>query len=272
MEWVPPQSLVMCPQIRQRILPQELDGLAQSIREVGILHPIITRPDKDQQVVVDGHRRTLAALKLGLPSVPILNVDKAQSAAETIQIQLVANCQRADLSPIDKAVAIQSLMADSGWTATEVASRLGFSAAAVTKLLTILNLPEAVRQGVAAGKVPASAAYELAQINDPAQQADLANQLLNGRITRDELAGVRKARRTTRSKPMEAKVGRAVALLGEGRSVTVSGTSLTLDGFVAALEDLLTRARRERTRGVELSTFLKLLRDQARLPSQPVKE
>jgi hypothetical protein len=74
------------------------------------------------------------------------------------------------------------------WNASQAAKELGFSAATVTRLLALLALPNSIVEQVQAGRIPASAAYELARIEDPARQAELAGQLAQGQLTRDGLS------------------------------------------------------------------------------------
>jgi ParB family chromosome partitioning protein len=258
------QNLTVAPQVRQEFDEELLRGLAVSIREVGLLQPIRVRQDGDRFVIVDGERRYRAAAILGLKTLPVIIESKPLSEGETIQKQLVANCQRSELSALEKATALHRLMLETEWSAAQAAAKLGLSAATVAKHLALLTLPESIRQAVAAGTISASAGYELAQIDDAERQSALAEQLAAGLLTRDGLVGARKAERNRAGTTTAGPVVRATALMSEGRSVTVSSANLTLDSFIEAVEDILTKARRERTRGAKLSTFLKLLRDQAK--------
>ena len=111
-------------------------------------------------------------------------------------------------------------------------------------------------------RYPTSAAYELARVEDPGRQAALAEDLASGRLTRDGVAGMAKAERNGQEQQPKANGHRARAPLGDGRSITVVGAD-TLDGLIAALEELLSKARKARPQGLGLATFLKMLRDQA---------
>lgn len=179
-----------------------------------------------------------------------------------IQRQLIANCQRDGLTPCEQSDAIASLMEKTGWSQSEVAEHLGMSNATVTRLLALQVLPEPIRDQVRAGKIAASAAYELARVGDSARQQELAGQLASGKLTRDGLAGAMKA---SRKREQPAKLAsRVTAKLGLNRAVTVMGESLCLESFIEILEELLGRARKVRSQGVELATFTKMLADQTR--------
>ena len=190
--------------------------------------------------------------------------DKPFGEAATLQRQLVADCQRAELSPLEKADAINKLMRVSGWPAVQVAAKLGMSAANVSKLLALQGLSEPIRQAIESGRIAPSAAYELAQIDDAARRDELAEKLLAGKLTRDGLVALRKTGRRPAATGQVAQVSRATAQLAADRSITVAAGDLTLERFIDLLEELLNKARRARTQGFELATFTKMLRDQAR--------
>jgi len=261
-ETIPLARLSLAPQVRRHFDEASLDGLAASIREVGLQHPLIARRDGNALVVLDGERRHRACSRLGMTEVPVLIVSDAITIADVLLRQLACNLQREDLSPIDRAEAIRSLMKESSMTADEVAKRLGQSPATVSRTLTVLKLPEALRTQVASGQIPADAAYLLARVDDPARQSELAAEVVGGKLSRDALT--RKMKRVRRAEA-QAKDGpnRITALLGGGRSITVGGKGLTLDSLMEALEQLLSRARKSKAQGLSLTTFVRTLRDQA---------
>jgi len=234
------------PQVRKEFSAESLDSLAQSIRQVGMLFPIIVRPVDGSFVILDGERRFRAAVMLGWKSIPAIVVADSLTEGEVIQRQLIANCQRDGLTPCEQSDAIARLMEKTGWSQSEVAEHLGMSNATVTRLLALQVLPEPIRDQVRAGKIAASAAYELAR----------------GKLTRDGLAGAMKASRK-REQPAKS-ASRVTARLGVNRAVTVIGESLCLESFIEILEELLGRARKVRSQGVELATFSKMLTDQIR--------
>lgn len=253
------------PQVRREFDEAALLGLAASIKSVGIQQPIRVRADGEgTYLITDGERRWRAAKLAGLTHVPILLDAGSLTPADITLRQLVANCQRADLTPLETAHAIQRLMQESGWSAGEAAGKLGMAAGTVSRFLRLLDLPDAIQAQVQAGRIPASAAYELAQITDRAEQSRLAGDVAAGRLTRDGLTAMRK-RASAASKPTDGlALSRVSAALGGGRTVTVAGPALSMEEFIVWLEELLAKARKARPQGLELSTFIKMLRDQAR--------
>jgi hypothetical protein len=178
---------------------------------------------------------------------------------------LIANCQRTNLSDMDTAEAVENLMRESGWNASETAGKLGFSIAKVSRLRELRTLPEPIRDAIRAGKIPPSSGVQLAGIDDPNEQAAFAERIRSGELTRDGLAGEVKRRRTKQRSDTVGGMSRVVAPLGNGRSITLAGAGLTsLDALVAWLEALLIKARRARPKGLELGTFVRILRDEAK--------
>ncbi len=260
---MPLEKIVANPQVRQHFDQEADQGLDQSVREVGIILPLRVHNREGQTVILDGERRYRSAKRVGLASVPVIFDDRELSPAEVIQRQLVANCQREDLRPLEKARSIAQLMKATGLSQTQVAGKLGMRDAAVTRSLAILALPAPIKEQVNSGDIPASAAYELARIKDPQQQADMAARLAAGTLTRDGLTGALKAVRAPRPASATAKCPRAIATLGAGQTITVTAANLDIEQFIALLTDALAKARKARTRGVELSTFCRMLKDQA---------
>lgn len=260
---IPLDKIVADVQVRKAFDEEGLIGLAASLTAVGQLQPCRVRKLGDKYVIVDGERRYRAAKLAGLTTLAVIIEGKELCEGEVIQRQYISNCQREDLSPLEKATAIASLMNVTGWKAGEAATRLGISNGTATRLLALLTLPEPIRDQVAAGVIPASAAYELSRVGDAGQQQELANKFAAGRLTRDALAGAIKAQTKGTTKVPSAVTGRATAQLGEGRTVTVVGHSLNLEGFIGILEEALAKARKVRPQGVELKTFVKMLKDQA---------
>jgi ParB family transcriptional regulator, chromosome partitioning protein len=263
-ERVPIAIIATQSQPRKSFDQSVIEGMARSIRQVGIIQPLRLRRSGAQLDLTDGELRLRAAKLAGLSEVPAIIDEGNPAAAEVLQLQLIANCQRGDLTPLEKAHGIAELMENCGCSASDAASKLGFSAATVSRLLALLTLPSAVMEKVQAGEISASAAYELSRVAHGDRQNALADELSAGRLNRDSIAGVVKRERKKLS-GAQSSLGskRAKAMLTADRSVTVSGIDLTLDRFIATVEELLSKARRERGRGTELATFLRLLRDQA---------
>lgn len=251
-------------QVRETFSEETIRGLAESMTGLQQLQPIRVRKVGDEYVIVDGERRYRAAKLAGRPTIAAIVESKEVGEAETLHRQWVANCQREDLSPLEKARGLAKLMTLAGWSSTQAAAKLGLSNANVTRLLALLTLPQQIQDRVASGEIAASGAYELSRIDDPAKQADLATQMAEGRLTRDGVSGARKAAKRAATTERTGASTRATALLGAGRSVTVSCADMNLERFLETLEELVAKARKIRPRGIELPTFLKMLRDEAK--------
>lgn len=249
--------------VRKQLNPELVEQITLSFQAVGQLEPVRARWVGTELRLVDGHHRLAAAYKAGLKTLGGIVEEQELGDGEVIQRQLILNCLREAPSSIETARAIKQWMQVTGRNAAEAAANLGFSTAKITRLLAMLELPPAIVAEVEAGRIPASAGYELAQIEDPQQQAELAQQLATGALTRDGVAGARKAAKRGK-KPQGGQPSRVTAVLGERRSISVSSVGLTMETFIAQIEELLAKARKMRTQGVELSTFVKMLRDQAR--------
>jgi ParB family chromosome partitioning protein len=152
----------------------ELDELAQSIREKGVLQPILVRPamHAGHYEIVAGERRWRAAQRNGLRSIPALIRDL--SDAEVLEIAIVENVQRADLSAIEEAEGYRALVEKFGRTQAQVADVVGKSRVHVTNALRLLQLPEQVQALVRAGRLTPGHARPLIGAPDAARLAEEA--------------------------------------------------------------------------------------------------
>jgi ParB family chromosome partitioning protein len=136
-------------QPRKRFAEGELDELAASIRQHGVVEPILVRRQGQGYRIVAGERRWRAAQRAGLKEVPA--IVREASDAEAFEIALVENLQRADLNAIEEAEAYQALIGEHGLTQEKVAERVGRDRSTVANALRLLKLPEDVRESVRGG-------------------------------------------------------------------------------------------------------------------------
>jgi ParB family transcriptional regulator, chromosome partitioning protein len=130
----------------------ELAALAQSIREHGVIQPVVvTREPNGGYLLIAGERRWTAAVQAGLSQIPA--VIKEATPQQMLELALVENVQRADLNPLEEAAAYQQLVGEFGLTQDEVARRVGRSRSSVANGLRLLGLPEAVREALARGEL-----------------------------------------------------------------------------------------------------------------------
>jgi len=161
-------------QPRERFDEELLNELTESIREVGILQPVLVRPVGDEFELIAGERRWRAARRLGIGRMPALVRDSDDVAA--LEQALVENVHRADLNALEEAAAYQQLIEDFSLTHEAVASRVGRSRTAVTNTLRLLQLPPSVQKHVRDGALSMGHARALLGTPDRALQERLAGQ------------------------------------------------------------------------------------------------
>jgi ParB family chromosome partitioning protein len=151
-------------QPRSRFDDTSLDELSASIKEVGILQPIVVTPTDTGYTIVAGERRWRAAKRAGLDTIPA--VARGASGDSTLVESLIENVQRQDLTPLEEAHAYRQLLEDYGMTQERVADRVGKSRPAVSNTLRLLQLPGPVQTMVDAGHLSAGAARALLGLED----------------------------------------------------------------------------------------------------------
>ncbi len=161
-------------QPRREFDKDALEQLANSIREAGVLSPILVVEDGLRYRIVAGERRYRASRIAGLTSVPCIVRDL--TTAQQMEAALIENLQREDLNPIEEAMAIRSLMQECGYTQEEAAKKLGKSRPVVANALRLLNLPKEIIDLVVTGDLSAGHARVLAGLNDRKRQLELAHQ------------------------------------------------------------------------------------------------
>jgi ParB family chromosome partitioning protein len=206
-------------QPRRRFDPAALDELKASIREHGLLQPIVVRRGAVGYEVVAGERRLRATRELGLERIAA--IVRAVDDVGMQTLALVENLQREDLNPIEKARALKAMMNSMGLTQEAVAGRVGKDRVTIANLVRILDLPEEVRGWIEEGKLSAGQARAILQVPGEAKRVQLA------RLAVERELSVRDIERLARLTPGAAgkRSGRA-----------------TVDPFLADLEDRIRRA------------------------------
>jgi len=263
--YLPLDKIEAAPQVRTEFSDESLRGLADTMTQVGQLQPIRVRREGDIFVVVAGERRLRAAKMSGrFTNIGAVVEQGELDAAAVLHRQLVENCQKEDLAPLDKARAIKELMERTGKSAAETASMLGLSCGTVSKLLALLDLPDQIQLQIRDGAIPASSAYELSRVADTDQQAALAQQIGQG-LTRDGVAGIIKRSRSREHRDKPERPARVRIELSAGRSITLAGSGLNgMDELIQWLEELLAKSRKLRPKGLALGTFVRILKDEAK--------
>ena len=177
-----------------------LQELAASIREHGVLQPILVRPlDGGDYQLIAGERRWRASKAAGLDTIPALVEEIDDDTA--LEISLIENLQREDLSPLDEAAMYDRMVRDHGYSVRRLAQKLGKDKGYLENRLRLADAPEEIRELVSLRKDTLSHAYELLKVDDPKKRKRLAAQVARGELTliklRDRIEG-----RPARSAPV----------------------------------------------------------------------
>jgi ParB family chromosome partitioning protein len=243
--------------VRKRHDEQSIVGLSKSISVCGLQEPIHVLAAADgTYTVISGGRRLRAARHAGMRTMAAI-IHRELSRADVLLLQITENLQREDLTPSEKANAIDTLMKETGGTASQCASKLGLTNGTVSKLLSILSLPEELQRRIDAGELSASAAYHLTKVDDPEMRNQLAGKVARGELTRDELSSAIKAKKQRRRGPKKPRPRKVTAKFENSAKVSVSAPNLDLNSFVQIVEMLLAHAQRARNDGMTLDALIK---------------
>ncbi|MBI2782217.1 MAG: ParB/RepB/Spo0J family partition protein [Chloroflexi bacterium] len=225
-----------------------LDELSASIREHGVLQPILVRPlDDGEFQLIAGERRWRASKAAGLATIPALVEEIDDDTA--LEISIIENLQREDLSPLDEAAMYDRMVRDHGYSVRRLAQKLGKDKGYLENRLRLADAPAEVRELVSLRKDTLSHAYELMKVEDPRKRKRLAAQVARGELTliklRDKIEG-----RPARSAPgpdatdgsnaaeRDDQTADEAAAAWTGRRHDVSAASLRDDSLVAAKQQL----------------------------------
>jgi len=172
-------------QPRKSFNDETLNELAQSIKEHGIIEPIIVKKAIKGYELIAGERRSKAAKIAGLTTIPA--VIKNFNDQEMMEIALIENIQREDLNPIDEAIAYENIIKISNLTQEEFAKKFGKSRSHVTNMLGLLKLPEQTKTMVQENKISMGHARSLSKISDEQKITELANKVVNESLSVREL-------------------------------------------------------------------------------------
>ena len=165
-------------QPREKFDLEELENLAASIREHGVIQPIIVSPGKNETyTLIAGERRLQAARRAGLKTIPV--VVRSATDQQLLELALIENVQRADLNAIEEAEAYQHLANEFKLSHETIAERVGKSRVAVTNTLRLLDASAAVKQALVDGRITEGHARALLALNTARAQETLLNQVLN---------------------------------------------------------------------------------------------
>ena len=213
---------------RRNFSDAELDELAASIKQRGIIQPVVVRSvrgAKDAYEIIAGERRWRAAQRAALHEIPIVPFEASDS--EALELAVIENVQRTDLNPLEEAGGYQALASEYGHSHEDIAKIVGKSRSHVTNTLRLLKLPEPVKAYIHAGKISAGAARMLIGAADPEEMArEIVDRGLNVRqveaLAKDRAPGSGKA-----AKKRVVKSADTIAL--ERRVSNTLGLTVTVD-------------------------------------------
>ncbi len=163
-------------QPRKSFDDEKLSELAESIKNYGVVQPIVVKENSGRYVIVAGERRFRAARLAGLTKVPVIIRDFDEK--EVLEVSLIENIQRENLNPIEEALAIKNLIDNYDITQEEAAERLSKSRPAVANSLRLLNLPEKVQDYVKDGKIQAGHARAILSVKGKQRQIEFAELII----------------------------------------------------------------------------------------------
>lgn len=168
-------------QPRRNFEEDSLLELADSIKQFGVLQPLIVRKQNDYYEIIAGERRWRAAKLAGIKEIPVIVKDYSQQ--EIVEIALIENIQRENLNPIEEAMAFKRLLTEFNLKQDEVAERVSKSRTAVTNSMRLLKLNEKVQQMIVDDMISTGHARALLAIDDPEQQYQLANKIFDEKLS-----------------------------------------------------------------------------------------
>ena len=168
-------------QPRKKFNREKLEELAASIKEHGILQPLVVRPENNGYTIIAGERRWRAATMAGLKEVPVIVKDLP--AKDVMELALIENVQREDLNAIEEAEAYGALMEHFNLTQGEIGIRIGKSRDAITNTMRLLNLPDKVRQEVLDDHISSGHARALLSLEDQKQMESLCEEIIDKKLS-----------------------------------------------------------------------------------------
>ena len=199
-----------------------IERLSKSIAEKGQLSPIRVRWADDLQkwIIIAGERRWRATRKAGLPTIDCYFHEGDITKSEILEQQIIENCLREDLQPIEQAKAFASLMELNSWNGKQVAEALRVQPATVSRGLALLKLPSDLQDRVESGEIPSRAAYEISKLETDEARRRVADSVIERGLTPDDTARVVRQRK---GKPrQQPRATRESIRTPEGWTVTVS--------------------------------------------------
>lgn len=214
-------------QPRLKFNPDSINELANSIKETGVLQPILVTPEKGYYKIIVGERRWRAAQKIGFKKIPVLI--RSMTQEKQFEASLIENLQREDLNPLEIALAYQNMIGKLNCTQQEVAEKVSKDRASVANYIRLLKLPQEIQDMLADGTLSMGHARALISLEDPESQISIANQIVKKDLS---VRDVEKMINKLKQKP-EEKQGRPVdpdLLALQEEFLKALGTKVSISG------------------------------------------
>ncbi|MDD3996762.1 MAG: ParB/RepB/Spo0J family partition protein [Sphaerochaetaceae bacterium] len=221
-------------QPRKQFDPDTLEELAESIRNQGILQPLLVeRVSDDEYIIVAGERRYRAALLLGLDKVPV--IIKSFSELQRLEVSLIENIQRENLNPVDEAKAYFYLLEQAEIKQEDLAQRVGKKRSTIANSIRLLQLPKMMQDSLVSGDITPGHARAILSVINPADQIVLYRKILDGNIsvrTTEKLAAdLNSGKRAASNKKSAKQAMKSADILAiETKFLDVLGTRVELKG------------------------------------------
>lgn len=216
-------------QPRKNFDPEKLQELSDSIRQYGVLQPLLVQKEKDYYKIIAGERRWRAARLAGLTEIPV--IVKEFTPQDSMAVSLIENLQRQNLNPMEESMAYQKLLAEFSMTQEQVAEKLGKSRSAIANSLRLQNLPEAVQKSISEGMISMGHAKVLLGLDDKAEQTRLAVRIIGEKLSVRELEQILAEKKPTKAKKKSEKKETAKDLatrMAEERMKELLGTQVSI--------------------------------------------
>ncbi|MCI8577859.1 MAG: ParB/RepB/Spo0J family partition protein [Lachnospiraceae bacterium] len=216
-------------QPRKNFDEEQMNELADSIRQFGVLQPLLVQRKGDMFEIIAGERRWRAAKLAGLKEVPV--VIREYTEQQIVEIALIENIQRENLNPIEEAIAYQRLMKEFHLKQEEIAERVSKNRSTITNSMRLLNLAQEVQQMLIDNQISSGHARALLSLEDQDIQIELANRIIREQLSvRDVEKAVKQAKKTPKKKEkkQEDEAMDLIFLNLEDRMKTVMGTKVNI--------------------------------------------
>jgi len=206
---------------------KSLDDLARSIKDSGVIQPIVVVPDGEGYRIIVGERRWRAAQKAGLKKLPVLI--RSIPRERELEISLMENLHRENLNPVEVGRVYQRMIQELGYTQEEIADRVGVDRTSVTNYLRLLSLPQAVLELLAENTISMGHARALVSLENPEAQISLAQEIIRKNLSVRDVEGIISGGRKVREGPRKPKLDADLSAVEEDL-IKHLGTKVSIQG------------------------------------------